>query len=262
VVSDGDRVLEPVARSGDEPQMLARQLTGVPVVVGADRFAAGRLAQLRFDCSVFILDDGFQHVQLARDIDLLAVNMADLDDRVLPAGRLRESLKSASAADAVLVDGTVEDARRVATQLAVRCGYRVAGTYDSPRRVLPFGSPAESLGRRVVAVAGIARPQRFFGSLKALGWDVVRELRFRDHHRFTSADMSRIAAVARESSVDLILTTEKDAVRMDDRPIDGPVLAYLPMRVSIEPPQFVTWLRSRLEKWGRRSFFEDTVTRT
>jgi tetraacyldisaccharide 4'-kinase len=252
VVSDGNRVLEPVARSGDEPQMLARQLADIPVVVGADRFAAGRLAQSRFDCSVFILDDGFQHLQLARDVDLLAVNVGDLDDRVLPMGRLRESLKSASAADAILVDGTLEDARRVAKQLAVRRGYRVTRTYDSPRRVQPFGGGLESPGRRVVAVAGIARPQRFFGSLKALGWDVVRELRFRDHHRFSSADASRIAAVAREASADVILTTEKDAVRMQDLPIDGPTLAYLPMRVSIEPPQFVTWLRSRLETRGGR----------
>jgi len=250
VVSDGHRVLEPVARSGDEPQMLARQLTDVPVVVGADRFAAGRLAQSRFDCSVFILDDGFQHVQLARDVDLLAVNGSDLEDRVLPVGRLRESLKSASAADAVLVEGTLQDAKRVANELAVGVAYRVTRSYDSARRVLPFGSDVESPGRRVVAVAGIARPQRFFGSLNALGWDVVRELRFRDHHRFSSADMSRIAAAARESSADLILTTEKDAVRMQDLPIDGVTLAYLPMRVSIEPPQFVTWLRSRITKGG------------
>ena len=139
---------------------------------------------------------------------------------------------------------------RVATQLGVCSSYRVAYVYDSPRRVLPFGGGVESPGSRVVAVAGIARPQRFFESLKTLGWDVVRELRFRDHHRFSSADMSRIAAVARDSSADLILTTEKDAVRMQDLPIDGPTLAYLPMRVAIEPSQFISWLRSRIAEWS------------
>lgn len=247
VASDGTRVLEPVSRTGDEPQMLARQLTGIPIVVGADRFAAGQLAESRFDCTVFVLDDGFQHVQLARTVDLLAVSVGDLDDRVLPIGRLRESLKAASAADAVLVDGTCEEARRIASQLGVRDAYLAVRSYDRARSVQPFGDPLEITGNRTMAVAGIARPQRFFAALKAHGWDVVREVRFRDHHWFSSADLARVASLARESRADVVLTTEKDAVRMEQVPVDGPPFGYLPMRVSIEPPQFETWLRSRLE---------------
>jgi tetraacyldisaccharide 4'-kinase len=100
VVSDGRNVLAPVSESGDEPQMLARALTGVPVLVSADRFLAATLAEQLFGCSVHLLDDGFQHVQLGREIDLLVMSRSDLDERVLPAGRLREPLESASAADA------------------------------------------------------------------------------------------------------------------------------------------------------------------
>src|SRR5687768_14277849 len=95
VVSDRDRVIEPVARSGDEPQMLARALAGVPVLVSSNRYLAGRLAEGRFDCTVHLLDDGFQHFALERDVDLLLVSRDDLDDTVLPGGRLREPLEAA-----------------------------------------------------------------------------------------------------------------------------------------------------------------------
>ena len=96
IVSDGTRVLEDVAASGDEPFMLARALPGVPVLVGADRFASGLLAESQLGVTVHLLDDGFQHVCLARDIDLLLVDEADLNDHVLPAGRLREPLAHAA----------------------------------------------------------------------------------------------------------------------------------------------------------------------
>jgi tetraacyldisaccharide 4'-kinase len=260
VVTDGARILEPAERSGDEPQMLARMLRGIPVVVGANRFVAGTLAQSRFDCTVFVLDDGFQHVQLARDIDLLVASAADLQERLLPVGRLREPLRAAAAAHAVLVDGDAGEAMRLGAALHVPTAFAVTRTYERPRRALPFGEPLEDLGNRVVAVAGIARPERFFAAVRAQGWEIARELRFRDHHWFSFRDIGRIAEAARESQANFILTTEKDAVRLHDLPSGIPPVAYLPMRVSIEPPaQFMSWVMARLEQWGRRSFFEDTV---
>ena len=93
VVSDGERVLESVDRSGDEPQLLARKLRGVPVLVAADRYVAGVLAEKHFAATVSILDDGFQHVQLERDVDLVLLSIHDLSDSVIPAGRLREPLR-------------------------------------------------------------------------------------------------------------------------------------------------------------------------
>jgi tetraacyldisaccharide 4'-kinase len=114
VVSDGKRVREPVEHSGDEPQMLARTLAGVPVLVCPDRHLAGRLAERQFGCTVVLLDDGFQHLPLGREVDLLVMPASDLDDAVLPSGRLREPLDCASSADCILVPGSDEDAARVA----------------------------------------------------------------------------------------------------------------------------------------------------
>jgi tetraacyldisaccharide 4'-kinase len=111
VVSDGRLVFEPVGRSGDEPQQLARTLPGVPVLVCPDRYLAGVLAERRFGASVVLLDDGFQHLELARDIDLLLVRPEDVRDELLPAGRLREPLGAARAADAIIVPGSFTEAR-------------------------------------------------------------------------------------------------------------------------------------------------------
>ena len=238
VVSDGTRVLEPVARSGDEPQLLARNLTGVPVLVSTDRYIAGLFAEKHFRPTVSILDDGFQHVQLQRDIDLLLVTPADLEDRVLPAGHLREPLDAAQFADAVLVPGADDDVARVAASLGHHNVFRVVSRFSdlcSAGRVL--SDPAD----RIVAFAGIARPERFFNALRSLGYDVARELTFRDHHWYTASDLDTIRSAAREMNASLIVTTEKDAVRCD---MD---VAVLPMTVSIEPAApFTEWLMGRL----------------
>ena len=235
VVSDGQRVLESVERSGDEPQMLARTLPGVPVLVGADRYLAGVFAGRHFAATVSILDDGFQHVQLERDVDLLLVSVDDLDDRVVPAGHLREPLPAAQLADAVLVTGSEEDVMAVADALKHPTMFRVSTTYG--------GAPTNG---RVVAFAGIARPERFFKALRSLGYEVARELTFPDHHRYTARDAANIQAAARDANAPLIVTTEKDAVRCDLK------CAVLPMTVDIEPAaEFQQWLMARLRPGGR-----------
>ncbi len=247
VVSDLSRVIEPVERSGDEPQMLARGLPGVPVLVSPDRYLAGRLAERRFDATVLLLDDGFQHLQLARDVDLLLVAPADLEEPVLPSGRLREPLDAASAADAVLVAGDAADAARVARVLGVSRAFTVHRQF-APVRWLK--GAADTAGcRTVVAVSGIARPARFHAALRAEGWTVAREVAFRDHHWFTARDVSRIADTAREVHADLVVTTEKDAVRVESvlTGTAGIPWAYLPMEVTIAPPaEFRSWLLDAL----------------
>jgi tetraacyldisaccharide 4'-kinase len=235
VVSDPDRVLEPVERSGDEPQLLARTLPGVPVLVGADRYLAGVLAQKHFGATVSILDDGFQHVQLERDIDLLLVSVDDLSDHVVPAGRLRESLETAQLADALLVTGSQDDVVTVASALRSPTAFRVDLKYD-----------VTAAPQRVVAFAGIARPERFFNALRSLGYEVARELTFPDHHWYSARDILRIQAAARETGASLIVTTEKDTVRCRLE------CAVLPMTVSIEPAtEFEQWLIGTLWPHGR-----------
>ena len=253
VVSDGARVLEPTTRSGDEPQMLARSLDGVPILVSRERFLAGRLAERRFGATVHILDDGFQHLQLARDIDLVIVSKADVGEAILPAGDLRESLVAVRHAHAVLVPGSDEDAAMVWAQLSRAAGgfspsdapevFRISTHYDALRPVHPADAFREGEGRgRVIAVAGIARPERFFAALRAQGWEIVREMVFRDHHWFTDGDVQTIRRAAAAAGADCVVTTEKDAMRLS-----FPGLFYLPMRLAIEPgDEFGEWLARRL----------------
>jgi tetraacyldisaccharide 4'-kinase len=244
VVSDRERVLAPTASSGDEPQMLARALPGVPVLVSADRHMAGRLAEERFAADVCILDDGFQHWQLGRNVDLVLMSPDDLGGELLPFGRLREPLSAARAADAILVPGTSEDASRVKDALSHPTVFRVDVRYGEPALVTPYGAPASG-ARTAVAVAAIARPRRFFEGATAEGWDLRRTISHRDHHWFTARDVERAETAARETGAEVILTTAKDAVRLEG--LVGPRWAFLPMHVTIEPADtFCDWLMSRL----------------
>ncbi len=207
--------------------------------MSSDRYIAGVFAERQFGVTVSILDDGFQHVQLERDIDLLLVSMADLQERVLPSGHLREPLDAARFADALLVTGTEEDVAHVAGALGHQTAFRVVPRYGALRQV---GRVLSDPPERMLAFAGIARPERFFNALRSLGYDVARELTFRDHHWYTTADLEAIQRAARDANASLIVTTEKDAVRCD---LD---VAVLPMTVQIEPAaEFESWLMGRLK---------------
>jgi tetraacyldisaccharide 4'-kinase len=263
VVSDGTKVLATVDESGDEPQMLARTLAGVPVLVSSDRYLAGCLAERRFGATVALLDDGFQHLQLERTIDLLLASPDDLDEKVLPSGRLREPLTAARAADAVLVHGTPEEARAVAARLGIAAAFNVVTRYGHIEAFWPVRKDRASVeveippGGRVVAVAGIARPQRFFAALRDRGcYDVANELTFRDHHWFTAKDVARATAAARAGRAHLIVTTMKDAMRLESPVGRLPTMdipwGVLPMDVTIEPAgTFVAWLTDRLRHGAR-----------
>lgn len=250
IVSDGQRLRADLARAGDEPLLLARHLPGVAVLVCPDRYLAGRLAERHLGVDVHVLDDGFQHLRLARDADLLILDAADLDrPRTLPAGRLREPLSAARRADALLVTG-VEDAEvaevaervGVATAFALRRDVEpaVEETIDGPRPLAP--------GARVLVVSGIARPERFLAETRDGGFDVAGEMTFRDHHPYGAPDVARIAGEARARGAALVLTTEKDFVRfLPLRPWPFR-LAVRPMSVRVEPADaFVTWLLARLQ---------------
>ena len=271
VVSDGRQVLATPGQAGDEPYMLARTLPGVPVFVSPDRYLAGRLAEWRFGCTVHVLDDGFQHVQLARDVDLVVMSRADLDERLLPLGRLREPLAAARAAHALLVAGGDEDVQAVAAAVGVKTTFRVARRYGAPRPIASSGAvragvsaaASAEAGRRVVAVAGIARPERFFAALRELGWDVARECVFRDHHWFTPREVATIDRAAADTGADLVMTTEKDSVRLpEDVDVgraptarhEAPAWAYLPLEVVVEPAdRFASWLQERLSAARREA---------
>ena len=246
VVSDGRTVLASLERAGDEPLMLARALPKVPVVVATDRYVAGRVAERTLGATVHVLDDGFQHLGLERDVDLLVACSQDLRDRVLPAGRLREPLTAAASADALLVENpgpvTMDELKRA---FGVSTAFHVERRIGRPRW-LHSGEPATiGAGAAIVAVAGIARPDRFFADLEAAQLAPRTKLVFRDHHPYTEADVARIAHAARDASAAIVLTTEKDAVRLAARDLGTLQIAAVPLTVTIEPP-FADWLIARL----------------
>lgn len=260
VVRDATGIRADLDRAGDEPLMLARQLPGVSVLAASDRYLAGRLAELHLGATVHLLDDGFQHLQLDRDVDLVIVASADLDSaaKTLPAGRLREPSDALLAADAVLAaDDQVfllgPEPRHSwfeLFKLRRTLGAPVSATCPSdagePTWESTNGSNASS-EIRSLAVAGIAGPQRFFDDLRAAGYDLIRTLAFRDHHPYSRRDIERIFTTARAADVHRILTTEKDYVRLlPFRPFPIRV-ACVPLTMEPDPlPQFRSWLAGEL----------------
>jgi len=250
VVSDGTSVLADLDEAGDEPLMLARALPGVSVLVGTDRYLSGRLAERRLGATVHLLDDGFQHLELARDVDLLLVAEDDLQDQPLPAGRLRERISAASVADAALITAGYDTAaERIGRAFGISPVFRVTRAIGAPRHVAgPRDSVVVPSGSRVFVVTGIARPDRFVADISSVGWEMSGMIEFRDHHPFTARDIRRIAVEAEASASMLVLTTEKDAVRLAVCDLGDLPIASVPLVVGVEPADaFRQWLIGRIE---------------
>jgi tetraacyldisaccharide 4'-kinase len=248
VVSDGEAILSDVADAGDEPLMLARELPGVPVLVGANRYLSGLLAERRFGATVHVLDDGFQHVGLERDVDLVLVDEDDLSDKPMPEGRLREPLTAATLADALLVNaGYMTAAERIGRAFGKPTVFRVTRSLSAPRVVANGDSVVVPTGARVFVLAGIARPERFLSDITAVGWQIVGTMIFRDHHQYTARDIQRLAIAAKAAASAVVLTTEKDAVRLAGCTIDGIPIAAVPLVVGVEAADaFHDWLLRKL----------------
>lgn len=243
VVSDGSNVFAGVNVSGDEPLMLARTLPGVAVLVAADRYLAGQLAESRFGATVHVLDDGFQHVTLARDVDLLMVDEEDLDDQVLPAGRLREPVEAIAVAHALLHPvGSATLGDRVRSKRPGVPLFGVRRSLGDASWITGGGGPTRDTS--IFVLAGIASPQRFVADLRAAGWKVAGSRTFQDHHWFTASEIETVSDAARAAGASAIVTTEKDAVRLQGLPTALPIAA-VPLQVEIEPP-FDAWLLERV----------------
>jgi len=184
---------------GDEPLLIARRLQ-VPVVVGEDRYEAGRFAEKLLGPQLHLLDDGFQHRQLKRDFDIVLVTPEDARDRLLPAGRLRESLRGLRRADAVVLTG---GASAEAYPLEQKMVWRL-------RR----GIVAQNIPARPVVFCGIARPQNFILQLRTAGVEPAAEAFFRDHHAYSEKDIRDLLQLRQRSEGGGFVTTEKDAVNL------------------------------------------------
>jgi tetraacyldisaccharide 4'-kinase len=239
VVSDGTTVRAGLDRSGDEPLMLAHALPGAIVCVAGDRYLAGALAERSLGATVHVLDDGFQHFGLWRDLDILVTMPGEIPrGRVLPRGRLREPAAAAGQAHILVVMGATSqaaDAEAAVVGVAEACG--ASRQVGSPQRVHgPDGREELTRGARVVLAAAIANPERFAEDVRAQEWTIADSLWFPDHHVFTERDVARIAARAGETAAEAVFTTAKDAVRFEAFGALPFPLFRVPLGIAFDPP--------------------------
>jgi tetraacyldisaccharide 4'-kinase len=249
VVSDGRRVRTGVAEAGDEALVLAAHAPGVPVLVGPDRWLAGLRALSAFGSEILVLDDGFHHHRLERDLDVLTVDGAQgFGNRcVLPRGPLREPVSALRRADAVVVvDGPLaaDDAELLARWTPG------ASRVEAQRRPVDLrpldggpGAPLEVLdGASVGMLAGLARPESLRRTLERLGAKVVAERLFGDHHRYGARDLEGL-----DREAPLWITTEKDAIKILPYWLGRADLRVLGIELEIDQPsRFLDWIESTL----------------
>lgn len=236
VVSDGVRIATP-AESGDEPHLIAASLPGVPVVVGENRYEAAMLACARFKPETIVLDDGFQHRGLWRDIDLLAMDAANPvgSDYLLPRGLLREPAKNMKRAKAVVFTRVSAENPREPAERAVRYYSRAVPLFwtqvepDGLREPGGTGSePVAALaGKKVAALSNMANPASFYAILEQAGADIVLKQPMPDHHRYAVAEIGTVLERARAAGAECLVMTAKDERNL---PADTPS-AIMPVRV-------------------------------
>ena len=223
--SSGVRLVDPAGlprEFGDEPLLIARKLQ-VPVIVGEDRYEAGRFAESKFGAQFHLLDDGFQHRALARDFDIVLVTPQDAGDRLLPLGRLREPLDSLRRADAVvLASGASAEQFPAQDKLMWRV-----------RRGIVLPVAPKNVPQRPIVFCGIARPQNFVLQLRAANIEPVAEAFYRDHHEYTERDIRELLELRQKSDAGGFVTTEKDAVNLGGYLSALSPLAVVPIKMEL-----------------------------
>jgi len=241
---------------GDEPLLMARQ-AGVPVYVARQRYDAGFLAGAdaaaiailakRPKPVVHLLDDGFQHRQLARDVDILLLDRRDWTSGLLPAGNLREPLRAIRRATVIAIPAYDPELE------AELKAWGWEGQFWRLNRRMQVPAFDGSL----VAFCGIARPAQFFAGLEAAGLRLAARIPFPDHHNYTAAGMERLLATARAQGAAALITTEKDLVRLGKLSSVFPEslpLKTAALRVEIEHrDEAIEWLVSRINQVPARS---------
>ena len=222
IVSDGYGVLASPSEAGDEPFLLATKLTGLAAVISsADRIAAGREAIKDFGTECFVLDDGFQHMRLARDLNVVTIDATNPwgGGRLLPHGRLRESLDGLARADCTVITrcdhvDNVTDLREEIMRLT-----RDRPVFESKMRmvrVTPLKNGGETIAppARVAAFCAVGNPTSFFRNLRQADYELVLEKAFPDHHVYSQEEIDSVINAANERGANALITTAKDAVKL------------------------------------------------
>ena len=178
-------------------ELIVRRLN-CPVVVGESRYQAGVYSEKKYGPRLHILDDGFQHRALVRDFDIVLLTAEDIHDRLLPSGRLREPFSSLKRADAIVTTSGMNF-----TPPTTKPIWRIRRSLELPDPPL-----------RPIVFCGIARPQNFIAQLRAMGVEPVATRFFGDHHPYTSADTSELAALRQQTRATGFITTEKDQINL------------------------------------------------
>lgn len=219
------------AQFGDEPLLIARKLQ-VPVIVGADRYRAGLMAEERFSSKLHLLDDGFQHRRLHRDFDIVLLPAEDYRGTLLPMGRLREPVTTLRRADAVVLPDQLEQ-------------------LPNARQIWPVHRHIElpDAHSKVIAFCGIGRPAQFFDGLKTVGQKVAETVAFRDHHAYDQRDIDRLLRLQKQTGTDGFITTEKDFINLGALSTQLQPLYSVRLHMELESPeQAITGMLQTLEQ--------------
>jgi len=244
IVSDGVTVRLRPDECGDEPFLLARTIPGLMVIIGADRYQAGLLALNQLSPDILLLDDGFQHLRLQRDLDIVLLDYSRPfgNGWTLPGGLLREPRRAVERADMVLYtrcpDGLAPPPK---TPGKIVCNAR-----HQLSAVRPYAGegelPLSSLkGRKILAFAGIAEPLSFFDGLSAHGLNIAATISFPDHVAYTEPRIAEIVSALRVSGADCMITTEKDGVKLSHLPAGVDEKIFLaPLHLALDDPSLLT----------------------
>ena len=257
----------PARKTGDEGQVILRYLQreGIAAAlgIGADRYLVGRRLEAIGPPEIVVLDDGFQHVALERDIDLVLIDVTNPfgSDAMIPLGRLREPLSGLARASAFVLTRTVQGANYEGIKQRLRQWNPQAPIFSSRLECVAVvhaasgeDAPLDALRkRRVVAFCGLGNPDPFWRSLEDLGTKLIDRIRFQDHHRYSTEDAGRILAIARQRQAQVLITTEKDLVNLvhaiDAHATDPEQLSKQPLDVRASElfgAMPLAWMRVRV----------------
>ena len=258
VVSDGEKILVDAVVGGDEMYLLADSLK-VPVIAHDIKAEGARLAENKFNPDVIIIDDGYQHRQLYRDLDILLISEDDFDNpELLPKGRLREPLSNADRADIIVYTGNMQATEEFRSYLSpdtteirikrtnAKLFSMTAGRYVDKRNFYWMKDEG------VFAVSGIAKPKNFHASIDAMRFSMIDNIDYDDHHHYVQSDIDNIIKKMKDAGLSFIATTEKDAAKLiafKDQFIDAEInCVVFPVRLKIVKgyPQFKSILNTLL----------------
>lgn len=244
VVSDGNEILMTPREAGDEAVLLAKDLPGAPVIIGPRRVESGRLAVERFGVDVILMDDGFQYWRLRKDLEILLLDATEPFGygAVIPRGLLREPIGHLARAGAVIITHADHASPEALEALETRIrriapGMPIARSRHAAARLRNLAGDGElSLdwlkGRRVLALSSLGNPGGFERTLAALGAEPVGSSRFRDHHRYSREEIARVREEAAALGAEAVLTTEKDAIKIDKQWLEGSPMVSLAIELE------------------------------